>query len=211
MTTAYPLAWPDGWPRTSAYRREDGKGKFRRINKSGSGRDPYWTFPEARDTLFDEVRKLGATEGRTVLSSNFPIGRDGFALSPKARPEDQGVAIYFQLDGKSLVMAQDRYTRAEENMRSLALAVEAMRQLDRHGGGVMMERAFTGFAALPPPTAKRTWFEVLGISKDAGIDAIRAAHREKVMSAHPDRGGSQDAMAELNAARDEGIAARSVT
>lgn len=211
MTTAYPLAWPDGWPRTPKFRHEDGKGKFRRVNKSGAGRDPYWTFPEARDTLFDEVRKLGAQDGRTVLSSNFPIGRDGFALSPKSRPEDQGVAIYFQLDGKSLVMAQDRYTRAEENMRSLALAVEAMRQLDRHGGGVMMERAFTGFAALPPPTAKRAWHAVLGISQNASIDEIKAAHRDLSRRHHPDQGGSADFMAEINAARDEALRARAVT
>jgi hypothetical protein len=41
-----------------------------------------------------------------------------------------------------------------ENMRSLALAIEGMRQVERHGGGFMLERAFTCFLAIAPPTGK---------------------------------------------------------
>lgn len=211
MTQAYPLAWPDGWKRTPPRAVEEGKYRFRRSFKSGERRaDPFWSFPEARDSLIEELRKLGATEGRIVISSNFRTGRDGFPLAPKSRPDDQGVAVYFQLDNKSMVMAQDRYIRAEENMRSLALAIEALRQLERHGGGAMMERAFTGFTALPPPTTKREWWQVLGVPRDAGRDAILAAHRKLIGDNHPDTGGSHDAMAEINAARDAGLRERTL-
>ena len=43
---------------------------------------------------------------------------------------------------------------------------------------------------------------VLGVSVDANAADIRAAHRARIASAHPDRGGSADVAARLNAARD---------
>jgi len=43
---------------------------------------------------------------------------------------------------------------------------------------------------------------VLGVSAGADADAIRAAHRARVVEAHPDRGGSAELTRRLNAARD---------
>ena len=43
---------------------------------------------------------------------------------------------------------------------------------------------------------------VLGVAADATAADIRAAHRSRIATAHPDRGGSADAAAQLNAARD---------
>ena len=42
----------------------------------------------------------------------------------------------------------------------------------------------------------------LGVGADATAADIRAAHRRRIATAHPDRGGSADAAARLNAARD---------
>ena len=115
------------------------------------------------------------------------------------RPEDQGVAIYFERNGKPYVIACDRFRDAEGNMRSMALALDAMRQLERHGGGVMMEKAFSGFIALPAPPKPH---QVLGIAPDASTAEIRAAWRRQIAEHHPDQGGSEARAAELNAARD---------
>lgn len=41
---------------------------------------------------------------------------------------------------------------------------------------------------------------VLGVPSDADAEAIRAAYREKVKEAHPDRGGSTDAFKRVNEA-----------
>lgn len=204
MTTAYPLSWPPGWPRTPAHGQVDGKFRFRRTRWDGN-RSPFWTFAEARDALLEESRKLGARS--IVLSTNFPLGRDGAPVEGKRRPDDQGVAIYFARQGRVLVMAADGFVRAEENMRSLALALEGLRQVERHGGGVMMERAFDGFAALPPPGAGRPWRVVFGINDQAGVTAaaIEVAFRRLAMTRHPDQGGTAEAMAELNAARDAAL------
>lgn len=193
---AYPLQWPEGWPRTEAADRVEGKYRFRRSAYDGN---TFWTFGPARDALVAEVHRLNGG-GPLVISSNFRTARDGYPVEGNRRPADQGVAIYFELGGDQKVMACDRYSRAEENMRSLTLAIEAMRQLERHGGGVMMQKAFAGFAALPPP---RSCWEVLGIKPGASEDEVDRAFRDKAKTAHPDAGGSHEAMAALTHARDE--------
>lgn len=43
-------------------------------------------------------------------------------------------------------------------------------------------------------------YETLGIDRQASADEIKKAYRRKAAEAHPDRGGSQDAMAEVNSA-----------
>ncbi|MGB3722286.1 MAG: molecular chaperone DnaJ [Pacificimonas sp.] len=58
-----------------------------------------------------------------------------------------------------------------------------------------------------PMTVKRA-AKLLGVRPGASIEEIRAAHRLAIASAHPDRGGTDAASAELNEARDVLIAAR---
>jgi hypothetical protein len=43
---------------------------------------------------------------------------------------------------------------------------------------------------------------LLGLAPDAGREAIIDAHRRLITQVHPDRGGSNDAVYEANAARD---------
>ena len=69
------------------------------------------------------------------------------------------------------------------NIRSLALAVKAMRAIERYGGGHMMERSFAGFAQLPPPEGestipRRPWREVLGRIGMAGPNFAQLAGAE---------------------------------
>ena len=151
---AYPLTWPDGWPRTRASKRVWAL-------PGGHGNAMSWDRVVSR--LITEVGRLEASH--VVLSSNQPLRRDGLPYAAKRNIEDPGVALYFRLGDRSLVMAQDRYCLLIDNIRSLALAIEGLRQMERHGGGHMMERAFRGFEALPPPsTDTRPWREVLGLS-----------------------------------------------
>jgi hypothetical protein len=197
---AFPLDWPPGWPRTSDLDRVNGRHHFKRPGGK-YGRVP-WSFGAARDALIEEIHRLNGG-GPIVISSNFRAARDGYPVEGSKRPVDQGVAVYFDLAGKTMVMACDRYTGAEENMRSIALAIEAMRQLERHGGGHMMDRAFSGFTALPAP--KSCW-EILGVGPGAEEAAVNDAFRQRSKEVHPDRpGGSHTAMAELNKAREEAI------
>ena len=64
-----------------------------------------------------------------------------------------------------------------------------------------MERAFSGFAALPPPmTGGRAWYDVLEVGPDADTDAIRTALKRQARKHHPDAGGTDAAMATVNEA-----------
>lgn len=197
-TSAYPLSWPVGWQRA--------KHRNRHV--------PFSVTPDrAVHSLYAELRKIGATH--VVVSSNAPLRNDGtpYRDALSERLDDPGVAVYFQRNARPMVMAQDAYSMPYANIRSLALAIEAMRAIERHGGGHMMERSFDGFAQLPPPAGsseqpQRPWREVLdmqGVDQTLITDFQRAImedrYRKLAKERHPDKpGGSHDAFAELNIA-----------
>lgn len=206
MTQAFPLQWPEGWPRTKAGAQASGE-RFKQTRYVSSPNGGYnartaVTFAKARDKLYEELERLGVSSA--VISSNHPADVRGMPIESKRKVDDEGVAVYFQYKGRPMVMASDRYDTAAGNMRSIALAIDAMRQPDRHGGGTMMERAFQGFAALP---SQANWRTVLGVGGNGVTRAtVEKAYRDLAKTRHPDApGGSTDAMAELNAARDQAL------
>ena len=188
MAEAFPLHWPEGWPRTK--------------NPQSSRFDV--SFAAARDGLMEQIRMLG---GRyVVLSSNIELRRDGLPYANQPEPADKGVAVYFEWKGKQHVLACDRWNRIKDNMRALEKTVEAMRGIERWGASTMLERAFSAFVALPPAgDRKRSWREVLGFPPGAKPDryGIDIAYRHKVKKAHPDAGGSSDAFTDLLASGHE--------
>lgn len=219
MTIAYPLQWPEGWPRTPKGARSSGYA-FKQETYKTSGDHTYKarvpvTFAKARERLYAELERLKASS--VVVSTNHPADVRGVPVESKRRVEDDGVAVYFQYQGRQMVMACDRYDSTAANMRSLGLAIEALRQLERHGGGHMMERAFSGFSALPDHSGApraRHWSEVLGVDPrpmanlSVGIKRamIEAAYKDAIALAHPDRdGGSVEAAQEVNAAREQAL------
>ncbi|WP_296203226.1 J domain-containing protein [uncultured Hyphomicrobium sp.] len=192
MTQAYPLQWPDGWPRTPP-------GERRRNS-------PFKVASNTcRRELLDNLRMLGAEH--VVVSSDVPVRADGTPYADAARRiiRNPGVAVYFTLKGHQVVMARDRFDRVEDNIRSIGLALEAIRAVERHGGSTMMERAFAGFTALPPPCSH---WDILGVPPTATVEQIEAAYRAVAREAHPDAGGSHARMSEINAARDAAIKER---
>jgi hypothetical protein len=201
---AFPLAWPAGWPRTPAHKQVDSRTRWGR--GEGRKRRP-WTFSEARDELYSELERFGARN--LVLSTNFRLTQNGLPSKNFGVPDDQGVAIYFSLSGRQMVMAQDGHTRAEENLRALALVLKYLRGVEDLGGGTMMEKAFEGFEALPAPgeIRKRQWREVFAIPADGMVtkSLIEEAYRALAKAKHPDAGGSAESFHELQQARDEAL------
>lgn len=93
MSSAYPLAWPQGWPKTEWQKR-----------KASS---PFnTTFDRARRDLVNELRLLGATN--VVISTNLPLRQDGYPYADAARRkiDDPGVAVYFMLRKRPMTMAR---------------------------------------------------------------------------------------------------------
>jgi len=191
MTSSYPLQWPDGWPRTADYARR----------RNSSFRT---TFDKAKRDLMAEI---GRMRGRgVVISSWLAVRGDGTPYADQARRRipDPGVAVYFTRGKRQMVMARDVWDTPHDNLRSIGLAIEHLRGLERHGGATMMDRAFEGFAALPPPgPVKRAWWEVLEIPPDSAPFMIEAAYRHHAKSKHPDGGGSVEQFQELQDAFDQ--------
>ena len=76
-----------------------------------------------------------------------------------------------------------------------------MRAIERHGGAEILDRAFTGFIALPAP--EQPW-QVLGVGANATADEIEDAYRKLAALHHPDKpSGNAAEMARINAARDD--------
>lgn len=192
MAEAFPLHWPQGWPR--AIRRQ--------------GSQFQSSLGSSRDHLMNELRLMGAKY--IVLSSNMELRRDGLPYANQKQPADPGVAIYFQWRGKQMTFACDRWTKVEDNVRAIGKTVEALRGIERWGASDMMERAFSAFEALPPPsgTVVLSCWDILGIEPGATHADIVAAYRRQARSAHPDQGGTREEWDRLQAAYEQAIAAR---
>lgn len=202
----YPLQWPTGWPRAKTRKRAKFSAKAARF-ASGFAYKKELSVADGVARVVAELGRMGIPDWNIIISSNVALGQRGFPLSKGAEPADPGVAVYWRKrDGSDRkVMAIDIYDRAADNLAAIAATLDALRAIERHGGAVIGERAFTGFDALPPPA---TCWQVLGLGAGASDEAIKAAYRHKARSAHPDAGGSHDEMSRLNAALDEALKSR---
>lgn len=186
---AYPLQWPGGWRRYDADKRTGGPFKV------GNSRTAL-TIPVAARRVLNELVKLGVDEDDVIISSNFKTS--GLGLTVK-RPADQGIAVYWKVNGKQRCMPMDRYTSVEQNLAAVAATLEAMRAIERHGGAEILDRVFTGFAALPPAPS---WREQLGFTPDEKVtpDQLKKQYHKLSMTKHPDKGGTASEFALLTQA-----------
>lgn len=210
--SAYPLQWPVGWRRTESHRRE--RARFNQQEKVYRPNDQggqYHAYNRKKDlSVFDAIERviesldrMGMSRDDVVISTNIPTRLDGLPKSNSRVPDDPGVAIYWRKGKDTRCMAIDRYDRVQDNIAAIAATLEAMRAIERHGGASILDRAFTGFTALAAPVS---WWQTLGLDgPNATEEQIQTAHARLSMKHHPDRGGSNDKMAEINAARDQGL------
>jgi hypothetical protein len=196
----YPLMWPVGWRRTPRNVRQAGRFKQKRQDQAGTTWISAFT---ATQRLERELDRLGGED--PTLSTNVKVRMDGRPYSDK-EPEDAGAAVYFRFKGRATVLACDRYWRVADNIAAIAAHVEAVRAIDRFGVGTV-EQALAGYRALPADTAA-DWRTVFGFAEADAVtaEALQARFRDRAAVAHPDRGGTDEAMAHLNRAREFALA-----
>jgi hypothetical protein len=203
---AFPLHWPDGWPR--AKQREGAK--FHKRQRSRVPRGDGTTYDVTRRnglTIADGCARviaalsaMGVPDHEIVVSTNVEPRLDGMPKSNGSAGSDPGVAVYWKRRGKRQCIAVDRYDRVADNLAAIAATLDAMRAIDRHGGAQILDRAFTGFIAIAAPEQP---FQVLGISATASRGEIESAYKRLATKFHPDRPeGDHEKMARINAARD---------
>jgi hypothetical protein len=188
LPDAYPLAWPDGWPRTKYPQRNS------RYKVAGT---------KARDELVDELYRLSARD--FVISTNIQLRQDGLPLAHQRVPQDPGVAVYWtDHKGRPWSLACDAWDRVEHNMRAIYYAVAGIRQIERSGASQLLERAYRGFNALPSE-GSGWWRQELGLEGSPTRERVEERYRELARERHPDHGGTQDAMVKLNRAREAAL------
>lgn len=160
---------------------------------------PAWPYPPRprrpstfkasyQRTLFDLEREIGYLKGREVIigvvADESQVRMDGM-LRADARVNHPGVELSFEKpDGSRLVFHTDvhgGYTNSwQDNLRAIALGLEALRAVDRYGITSTAEQ-YAGFAQLaaggPDPARGRVLVEAAG--------GVRQAQRTH----HPDHGG----------------------
>ena len=170
------------------------------------------------DTLRDleyELEHLRAKD--IVIQADFQlhdIRNDGWPRSNARRPVDPGVLVSFRTPTGELSFPCDRYTAWEDNLRAIALSLEALRAVDRYGVTRQAEQ-YKGWKALPPASAgsgecMTAEQAARFITAQSGIfvshvktdmDALKRAYRQAALKLHPDRpAGSESAFAQLQQA-----------
>ncbi|MBD3609268.1 MAG: J domain-containing protein, partial [Gammaproteobacteria bacterium] len=161
----------------------------------------------AQNNLMKEIQRMGGRD--PVLSTNIKLRIDGLPYASQRPPEDPGVAVYFTYKKQPMVFACDRWDLVQDNIHAIVKTIEALRGIERWGASDMLERAFSGFAALPSPDQMQaeTWRDVLQMGNrlphETDHDVLQEAERNyKLLRSqyHPDRGGSAVAFQTVNEA-----------
>ncbi len=159
---------------------------------------------DAVEEIYRNLKLIGVGDWNVVVSTNVELRQDGLPYSNRRSPEDPGAAVYFKLKNKPCSLACDKWNRVEDNLYAIAKHLEALRGQERWGVG-SVDQAFAGYMALPPAgtSVGMSWWNVLGCAHDAPFEIVKDAYRDKARVAHPDNGGSNDAMVAVNAAWDQ--------
>ena len=151
------------------------------------------TWDDTIRQLAETFRKWGIRQW-SVIPMRPPRRANYFYQST----EERRVSVRYQPDGgPEILLHMDRQGRAQDNLRVLYLAVEAMRMNDARGITDVVREAYL---QLPAPAKTRDPYEVLGVRPDAPLEDIKAMYTIKAKRLHPDAGGTEEEMKVLNEA-----------
>jgi hypothetical protein len=172
-----------------------------------------------RDTLNLLEREVYALQSRgmddPILMMDIGEGdlRIDGQVRANARPKSDAVAISFESTKGPLTFWSDRYDQTpwgnkmilwQHNVRAIALTLEALRTVERHGA-TRSDEQYVGFrqlAAAPAPTPQTSVEAWVTIARLAGYTDPGAAQVDEELkarfirlarrAAHPDTGGSEE-------------------
>jgi hypothetical protein len=188
---SFPLSWPIGWARIKSH--QISRSRFKSPSMDAACRE-----------VIKQLRMMHIPDWKVIISTNVKTRQDGMPYSNLRQPDDKGVAVYFKRGNKDHVFAADQYDRVEDNLWAIAKSLDAMRAIERYGVTQVMDRVFSGFAALPEKATSRTWYQVLGVVEHAPTLEIIEKYRSLAKLFHPDaNGGASEGFLELQEAYDQ--------
>ncbi len=177
--------------------------------------DSHWQT--TLDLLRYELVRLGADAVVVKLAlGDRDIRRDGYPKA-NARPDHPGVVVEWQIGEAWYRRAAEKYDRWQDNIRAVALTLEALRAVERWGAvsgeqyeGFRLElEAASGPASSPEWEAARLIANAGGYEKHEDILLVKddpdfriSCYRRAAKRLHPDAGGDPEEFRKLQEARD---------
>jgi hypothetical protein len=167
----------------------------RRSNFSASWSDTV-------DLLRRELRAIGAKNVvLQVAMEEKDFRNDGYPRA-QAKPAHPGVILSLESNVGPLSWPCDTFTTWQDNIRGIALSMEALRKVDRYGVTKRGEQ-YRGWRQLPSTASTPTQFasveaaldflgEVIGVNVAATDVDVRVVYRRARAIAHPDRHANGD-------------------
>lgn len=149
-----------------------------------------WSYTQ--NQLADEFQHWGVKDWDT----NYPRGARSESFSQSL--EDRTVILKYTKNGQNFVLSMGKQARAVENLRVLYIAINAIRMNERRGIGEIMANIYLQISS--GSSAEKSPYEVLGLQQGLPISVYESMYKELVKKSHPDVGGSEEKMMELNKA-----------
>lgn len=189
------------------------------LNPRGRGPSRFTsTWVDTEDLLMREIDMLGGKHvaiGVDVSEVDFRLNGE---LRARARAASPAIEVAFDSKHGPLLYRCDSYEGGpyynkmeswQHNARAIALTLEALRAVDRHGSSHSGEQykgfkaiesgRSSGFSSVPEAVAWLSSEEALGFAGGQGL-SIKAAYRAAARIHHPDAGGDPAKWALVNAA-----------
>lgn len=139
-------------------------------------------------------RELQAVGARTVVAqiamTEADFRNDGIPYA-NARATHPGVVLAFESRFGPLKFAVDTFTTWEDNLRAIALGMEALRKVDRYGVTKRGEQ-YTGWKALPSGSEDEHGIPDAATALEYLQRTYGGSMKRALMESHPDRGGDPE-------------------
>lgn len=166
--------------------------EFHAARPTGSRFRAGWM--DTLDLLKRELSKLGAHNAVIEMAlTEREIKLDGWPRA-EARPSHPGVVISFESKHGPLRYGTDAFPDWKENVRAIALGLEALRKVERYGIGKRGEQ-YQGWRQLASG-GKMTEAEAQNLLDNYG------GERAALKATHPDAGGNAEDFAAVQEARE---------
>jgi hypothetical protein len=212
------IQWPDDLKGGSI---RDWPGEFTQRRRPSQFKAPLSSTVKMLRREIDELTTTREQRESAELLLDLPTGGWRLDGRPRADAQTGHPGVIFSIDSKfgHLSYPCDTFTTWQDNFRAVALALEALRKVDRYGVTKRGEqyRGFLALEAFAAPAAFRDVTEAMAfVAELSEIPIIRGQRESNVRSmrlakraTHPDLGGDQDVFQRLSLAeamlRDQGL------
>ncbi|MEX0750681.1 MAG: J domain-containing protein [Dehalococcoidia bacterium] len=138
-------------------------------------------------------------ETMSELRYCFEGWRDAELISARNLKDANDTAeVVFEFHGETVRVQYGLQQRYRDNLRAVYLTLEGLRLAYRRGLGDLLTNTVSQMLQLGAAAVHRDPYELLGVRPDTPLPVAEAAYKTLAKALHPDAGGSDEDMRELN-------------